>query len=280
MKVISYLGPQGTWSELAARCFLKHGEYLPFPSFREAIESLQRPDVNYCILPVENSVEGPVPAVIDLLVDFSFNITGELIIPVRHALLALSEDIDIIYSHPQAIAQCRSTLSRLYTGIPLIPVESTSLKAKEASSKTGVAIIGSSSLAGKYGLRIINRDICDYRDNLTRFIVLGKENSVPTRNDKTTVTFVLKEDNSGSLVDALKCFSTRGISLSMVMSRPEKKNPGTYRFYIDAFGHLGEPNLSEAIHELATFSSELRVRGSYPRSSWKNPDKCPDLLEG
>lgn len=276
MTSISYLGPPGTWSEVAARCFVKGATLIPKSSFRELIDDTINWKSDLCVVPLENSVEGPVTQVLDMLLDSNIRIMSEKIIRIRHCLLSDSSEINVIYSHPQAISQCRNTLTRLYPGASLLPVNSTASKAQEAAKERGVAVVGTPNLSSMYKLKIINHNVCDFDPNLTRFVMLGRDDAGKSGSDKTTMSFLLKDYGPGSLVRALSLFSTRNINLSMVFSRPEKHNPGIYRFFIDAFGHTSDPELSEAIEELRAICSELTVLGSYKRSDWENPESCED----
>jgi|ACXJ01.1.fsa_nt_gi Prephenate dehydratase len=274
MTKISCLGPSGTWSEIAARCYDSKAEPILVKSFREAVSACEDNRTDLCVLPLENSVEGPVSYAMDLLLDSSLQIVAERILPIRHALLSASNLIRRVYSHPQAIAQCRSTLMRLYPDAEIVELNSTSEGAKLALSEHGSAVIGSPSMSRIYGLSIVRDNVCDYEQNLTRFVVLGKDPHLKLAANKTTISFLLKSDGPGALVQALSIFSRKGINLSMVFSRPEKKNPGIYRFFIDAQRELEDPDMSASILELTALSAEVTVKGTYPGSSWKNPDLC------
>jgi chorismate mutase/prephenate dehydratase len=265
---VAYLGPRGTWSEIASEYLAPGAIKIPASSFAEVLEMTERGRTDSCVLPVENSVEGPVSSVIDLIVGSGINITGEAMISVRHMLLSNSEKIERIYSHPQAIAQCRNTIARLYPLALIYEASSTAEMAQKVRDEAGSAIIGSAQVSELYGLEIREPDVCDYSRNLTRFVMLSHGESAPTGNDKTSITFILKDNIAGSLVNALLPFSTRDINLSMVMSRPEKYNPGTYRFFLDVLGHSSDDSVSEAIEELSSQCSSIRILGSYPRSSW------------
>ena len=265
---VAYLGPRGTWSEIASECLAPGAIKVPGSSFAEVLEMAENGRTDSCVLPVENSVEGPVSSVIDLIVGSKISITGEIMVSVRHMLLSNSEKIERIYSHPQAIAQCRNTITKLYPHARIYEASSTSEMARKVKDEADSAIIGSSRIAELYGLTVKASDICDYSLNLTRFVMLSRGDNASTGNDKTTITFVLKENIAGSLVNALLPFSTRNINLSMVMSRPEKYNPGTYRFVLDVLGHSEDVSMKAALGELSGQCSSIRVLGSYPRSSW------------
>jgi chorismate mutase/prephenate dehydratase len=265
---VAYLGPRGTWSETAADYLAPGAAKVPGSSFAEVLEMAEAGITDSCVLPVENSVEGPVSSVIDLMVGSKIRITGEAIVSIRHMLLSNSEKIEKIYSHPQAIAQCRNTIMRLYPAARIYETTSTAEMAQKVKDETGSAIIGSSRISELYGLAVRLSDVCDYSRNLTRFLLLSRGETVATGRDKTSITFILKENVAGSLVNALLPFSTRNINLSMVMSRPDKYNPGTYRFLFDVHGHSSDEPIKDAIAELACQCSSIKIIGSYPRSSW------------
>ncbi|MCL4307113.1 MAG: prephenate dehydratase [Candidatus Thermoplasmatota archaeon] len=265
---VAYLGPRGTWSEIASEYLAPGAIKVPGSSFAEVLEMAETGRTDSCVLPVENSVEGPVSSVIDLIVGSKINITGEAMVSVRHMLLSNSEKIERIYSHPQAIAQCRNTITRLYPHARIYETSSTAEMARKVKDEVGSAIIGSSRISELYGLGVKARDVCDYSRNLTRFVMLSRGETVSTGKDKTTITFVLKGNIAGSLVNALLPFSTRNINLSMVMSRPEKYNPGTYRFFLDVLGHSDDDSMKDAVSELSGQCSSIRILGCYPRSSW------------
>ncbi len=268
---VAYLGPRGTWSDIASDLLAPGALKVPASSFAEVMEIAESGATDSCVLPVENSVEGPVTSAIDLMVDSKLKITGEAMVPVRHMLLSNSEKIEKIYSHPQAIAQCRKTIKGLYPLAQIYEASSTAEMAQKIRQEAGSAIIGSDRISEIYGLKIKERDICDFPRNFTRFVILSGKNTPPTGKDKTSITFILGRNEAGSLVKALLPFSKRGINLSMVMSRPDKFNPGSYRFFMDALGHFLDDAMKSAITELSDQCSSIRILGSYPASSWNVP---------
>lgn len=272
MKKVSYLGPEGSWSDLCSKLWVPDYVSVPCKSMEEALEKAETGSSDICVIPVENSTEGPVPQVLDMLTDSPLNIVGERIMNIRHSLMSNSREIKIVYSHQQAIAQCRKTIRRLYPDAVVTPVSSTSEKWMEAAGEKGVAIIGSPWVSRKYGIKIINSDISDYPVNLTRFIGLGNSLIRGNGRSKASLSFSLPNDGPGSLVSALKPLSDRKINLSMVVSRPDKNSPGSYRFFIDCIEFPSVENLEEAVEEMKKMGAIVSLKGIYERSSWADPD--------
>lgn len=272
VKKVSYLGPEGSWSDLCSKLWFPDYSPVLCESFGEALEKAESGVSDICVIPVENSTEGPVTEVLDMLTDSHLNIVGERIMNIRHCLMSNSGEIRVVYSHPQAIAQCRKTIRKLYPGATVTPVSSTSERWKEAAGEKGVAIIGSPWISKKYGIKIMNSDVSDYPANLTRFIGLGDTFNQRNGRPKASISFSLPDDGPGSLVSALKPFSDRKINLSMVVSRPDKNLPGSYRFFIDCIEFSSAENLEEAIEEMKKVGAVVSLKGIYERSSWAEPD--------
>ena len=272
VKKVSYLGPEGSWSEICSKLWFPDYDPIPCRSFEEALEMAESGKSQICVIPVENSTEGPVTQVLDMLVDSPLNIVGERIMNIRHSLMSNSREIKVIYSHPQAIAQCRKTIHNLYPGAVVTPVSSTSEMWREAIGNNGVAIIGSSWISNRYSIKILNGNISDYRANLTRFICMGNSPYKIDGISKASMSFSLPNDGPGSLVSALKPLSDRKINLSMVVSRPDKNNPGAYRFFIDCIDFSSMENLENAIGEMKNFGAKVSLKGIYERSNWAKPD--------
>lgn len=272
VKKVSYLGPEGTWSEICSKMWFPDYETVPCISFEEALEKAEDGQSDVCVIPVENSSEGPVTQVFDMIMDSRLEIVGERIMNIRHSLLSNSSKIRLIYSHPQALSQCKRTIHKLYPLAVIEPVSSTARMWKEAASREGVAIIGSPWIASRYGIRIIKSDVTDYRLNLTRFIAMGRYCNKSENKTKASIYFSLISDSPGSLVSVLHSLSKRSINLSMVVSRPDKNHPGSYKFFIDCTGFSTAENLKEAIDEMRGFCTEIQIKGIYEASDWKTPD--------
>lgn len=262
---IGYLGPSGTYAEEAASKI--RGELIPFDSIMEVLDAVQNSNIDMGVVPIENSIEGPVGITLDLLAhDYDLKIKNEIILPVRHNLLlnegAVIDDIDTIYSHGQALSQCRKFIEKL--GAKPVATPSTSEAAKMISGKKNAAAIGTSRAGKIYGLKIAKSSIQDYDDNSTRFVVLSRHDHVPTGHDKTSAIFSLKEDKPGGLYEVLGEFAKRDINLTKIESRPSKKKLGNYIFFIDFQGHREDKKIKNVLNTIKNKISYVRILGSYP----------------
>lgn len=225
------------------------------------------------IVPIENSIEGPVGLTLDLLAHkINLNIERELIIPINHNLL-VDEDsydniIDIntikdVYSHSQALAQCQNYLENhnMKTHFTL----STAAAAKSIKGKIGVGAIGTLKAAELYGLKAIDKNIQDIKNNQTRFIVLSKDQTEISGNDKTSILFSLFDDNPGGLHDILGIFAKNNINLTKIESRPSKEGLGKYIFFVDFEGHKNEDIVENILNTIEEKVSYLKILGSYPK---------------
>ena len=272
---IAYLGPPGTFSEEAvARCDLARGdEPLPCPTFADAYDAFRRGDADAAILPIENSIEGSVGATLDLLVHAPGPlIRREVLLPVRQHLLAPAgsriEDVRRVISHPQPIGQCSRFLRERVPGATLEPAHSTADAAKRAAAAgPGTAAIGSRAAADRYGLAVIAESIQDVEENVTRFVLVSKEDEAPTGKDRTSIAFTLDRDRPGGLYEVLGEFARWTINLSKVESRPMKESLGHYVFFIDFERHRSEPQAAAALAGVHARVHKLYVLGSYPRAA-------------
>jgi len=231
------------------------------------------------IVPIENSIEGPVGLTLDLLAHkIDLNIERELIIPVSHNLLVDGniyndediynniidiDDIKDVYSHSQALAQCQNYLENhnMKTHFTL----STAAAAKSIKGKTGVGAIGTLKAADLYGLKVIDKDIQDIKNNQTRFVVLSKGKTEISGNDKTSILFSLFDDNPGGLHDILGIFANTNINLTKIESRPSKEGLGKYIFFVDFEGHRDEKIVEGILSSIEKKVSYLKILGSYPK---------------
>ena len=225
------------------------------------------------IVPIENSIEGPVGLTLDLLAHkINLNIEGELIIPINHNLLVDEDNYDNIidintikdvYSHSQALAQCQNYLENhnMKTHFTL----STAAAAKSIKGKIGVGAIGTLKAAELYGLKAIDKNIQDIKNNQTRFIVLSKDQTEISGNDKTSILFSLFDDNPGGLHDILGIFAKNNIKLTKIESRPSKEGLGKYIFFVDFEGHKNEDIVENILNTIEEKVSYLKILGSYPK---------------
>ena len=272
---IAYLGPPGTFSEEAvARCDLAGGdEPVPYPTFGDAYRALLRGEVDGALLPIENSIEGSVGGNLDLLVhEPGPLIRREVLLPVRQHLLARAgtrlEDVRRVISHPQPIGQCTRFLREKLGGVPLEPANSTAEAAKRAAAAQdpGVAAIGARAAAERYGLAVVAESIQDVEENVTRFVLVAKQDEAPTGRDRTSIAFTLDRDRPGGLYEVLGEFARWSINLSKVESRPMKEALGHYVFFIDFERHRTEPQAAAALAGVHARVHKLYVLGSYPQA--------------
>ena len=265
MSKVSFLGPIGTFSHEAASSI--SDDLISYCSIPEVMQSVVSGECIKGVVPIENSIEGPVNLTLDSLVhDFDLNIIGEIIIHISHNLLAPSnmdiKDINDVYSHSQALSQCRYFLEK-HNITPHYTVSTAEAARKVAESGKGAAI-GTSKAGEIYGLNVIAKDIQETLNNQTRFVVLSKESTISTGNDKTSIVFSLFDNNPGSLYNILGIFAKNNINLSKVESRPSKEGLGNYLFFIDFEGHKDDNNINLILKELKSKTSFFKVLGSYP----------------
>lgn len=270
---LAHLGPRGTNTEAAAIAYDSTAELLPLPTVAAAIEAVERDEASAAVCAVENSLEGSVRETVDQLVrpDATLVIRGELVLPIRHALVGAAgmkpADATVVYSHPQALAQCRGHLEELAPNARPVAALSTSSAIEDALREPGALAVGNALAAELYGGTIYQADISDEPGNETRFVVLAPEDHARTGDDKTSLAFTTHHDRPGSLVEVLNVFASRSINLTHVESRPTRRALGTYVFLLDFQGHRQDALVMEALREVERLTLWLRVLGSYPRSS-------------
>jgi chorismate mutase/prephenate dehydratase len=266
---IGYLGPEGTFSHMAAqRKFGSSVEYRPLADIRAVFDEVSGGHCDVGIVPIENSSGGGVVDTLDCFVNTQLYICGEVILEVHHNLLAncRPKQIKAVASKPEIFAQCRDWLSTGLQKVELIPVASSSRAAEMAAEKEFLAAIGSELAAELYDLRVVFANIEDNPNNLTRFFVVAKEPAKRTGNDKTAVMFSTPH-RAGALVEVLNVFARNGINLTNIDSRPSRRRNWEYIFFIDAEGHFEDPNFAEALEEARNHCSDLQVLGSFPRAN-------------
>ncbi|BDG06634.1 prephenate dehydratase [Anaeromyxobacter oryzae] len=272
---VAYLGPPGTFSEEAvSRCDLTQGgEALPYSTFADAYDALLSRAVDAALLPIENSIEGAVSTVLDLLVlKPGPRIRREVLLPVRQHLLARPgtrlEDVRRVLSHPQPFGQCARFLRERLPQAALESQTSTAEAARKvAAGESAAAAIGSRAAADRYGLALLAESIQDSDENVTRFVLLAPSDEAPTGADRTSIAFTLDRDRPGGLHEVLGEFARRGINLSKIESRPTKRTMGHYVFYLDFEGHRAEPACAEALACVLGRVHTLWLLGSYPRAT-------------
>lgn len=265
---VAVLGPQGTFSHAAALArFGGAAQVVCTGSIGEVFDAVARGKVDTGLAPVENSSEGGVNETLDRLLGSSLMVCGETFHRISHALLSTEarlEDIAVVYSHPQALAQCRAWLQQNLPHARLEAEHSTAQAARRAAGEPGAAAVASQLTAELHGLGALAADIQDNPNNITRFLVLGREACPPTGQDKTSLALVTAH-KPGTLHRALECFARRGVNLTRIESRPTRERPWEYAFFLDCEGHCEDGPVREALEELNAYSATLRVLGSYPR---------------
>lgn len=265
---VAFLGPLGSFSHVAAK---RHfGSSVEFDDLREiedVFAEVSAGRCNYGLVPYENSIGGGVTDTLDAFQQYPVTIYAEALIDVKQTLLANCppDSIQRIYSKPQVFSQCRQWLARYYHHAELIPETSTSAAVQRAAKEERAAAIGS-ALAGEiYGVKPIYDHIEDKPNNVTRFLVIGREHAEPTGDDKTTIMFVTAH-KPGALVDVLAVFRDASINLSHIDKRPSGRVNWEYTFFIDADAHQREERMRQAIEEAKAHCVSLTPLGSYPRA--------------
>ncbi len=270
MKTIAYLGPPGTWSEAAA--ILYGGslhKLLSLGSTPAVVSAIETGLADVGVLPVENSLEGAVGATLDLLIhETDLRITAEVVVPIRHLLLAKPEttfaDIRVLRSHPQSLGQCRRFVERVLPKVTTAASLSNTAAVEEMLAEAGSAAISTPRAAELYPVQVLARDIQDKQTNETRFLVLAPEDAPMSGNDKTSIAFSIRENKPGGLVALLNEFAANGINLTKVESRPARERLGQYIFLCDLEGHRDEPLVAAALARVQQQAEWLKLFGSYP----------------
>jgi len=265
---IGYLGPKATFTHQAA---LEHfgisAKYIPLGTIKDVFEEVERENIDYGVVPVENTIEGVVNYTLDMFLTMpSVKIVGEIIIPVAQHLLSLAEDlgeIKRVYSHPHALAQARHWLDKYLPHAQRIEVESTAKAAEMALEDEQAAAIASEAAARVYNLNILARNIQENLNNYTRFLIIGKKELKRTGKDKTSLLFAVK-DEAGALYKALEPFYKHNVNLTKIESRPSKEKSWDYVFFVDLEGHKDDEKVKSAIEELKKRAKMVRILGSYP----------------
>jgi len=272
--LVAFQGERGAYSEDA--CFKFFGSKVktkPVLDFQSVFEAVEHDKVTHAMVPVENSIEGSVAQVNDLLLDHDLTVSGEAIVPVKHYLMvyrdASMETIKEVLSHPQALGQCRKFLAN-HPEWKIIPSYDTAGSARivSESKRTDVAAIASKRAASVYGLKTLREDIQSEDVNVTRFFVLEKNPEPVDGANKTSIVFATK-NAPGALHKCLGEFASRNVNLSKLESRPRKNKPWVYVFYADFEGSMDDPNCHAAIGGLLKTGAFVKILGSYKKAEAK-----------
>ena len=264
---IAYFGPEFTNTHIASmKKFGSSVSYSACGTIRDVFSEVEKARADYGVVPIENSIEGAVNYTLDMFMDSDLKICSEVYMDIAHNLLskdASRQKIKRVHSNPQVFGQCRIWLETNLPRVELVEVSSTSKAAEIASRQKGAACIASILAAKHYGLKILEDSIQDSSHNVTRFLVIGKTEARPTKEDKTSVMFSVK-DRSGALHDVLVPFKKYRINMTKIESRPSKIKAWEYYFFVDIEGHHENAGVAKALSELKKACAYLKVLGSYP----------------
>ena len=272
---LAYLGPQGTYTEQAALNYSPSATLWPFPSISEVVTAVASNNATEGIIPIENSLFGSVTETLDLLIrEPRLAIRNEIVIAIQHCLIVSQnhkeQEIDRVYSHPQALGQCSNFLKKHFPKAQLIATLSTSAAVGQMMTEDShSAAIGPERAALLNNATVVKKGIQNNPYNVTRFVVIADKDHPPTGNDKTSICFSFAEDKPGLLNAGLLAIAEKGVNLSKIESRPTGKILGEYYFLIDLNGHRQEANIAKIIEEITPSTSLLRILGSYPATNTK-----------
>jgi len=264
---IAYLGPAGTFSEMAVGKHFGHSvDGVPLPSIDEVFREAETGATQFAVVPVENSTEGAVGRTLDLLLQTPLAICAEVVLRVHQNLMAKGDSlagVARVYSHAQSLAQCHQWLAANLPQVERVQVASNAEAARLAAQEPTACAVGPAIAAERYGLNLLAENIEDAPNNLTRFLVLGSLETAPTGKDLTSL--VMSAPNRPGAVHALIApFAKHGVSMSRIESRPARLGRWEYMFYIDVEGHQRDPKVANALAELKGLAPFLKVLGSYP----------------
>ncbi len=266
---VAYLGPAGTFSEQAV--FQQFGHaivLLPCISIDEVFRTTEAGTADFGVVPVENSTEGAVNRTLDLLLQTTLTISGELSIPVQHSLMSASGDfngITKICAHSQALAQCQTWLNQHYPHIERLAVASNGEAARLASVDPTVAAIAGEAAGDQYELQVVHAHIQDDPHNRTRFVVIGNSRCTPSGKDQTSLVLAVP-NKAGAVYSLLAPFMQFGVSMTRFESRPARTGTWEYYFYVDVEGHQQDDAVAKSLNELRNSAAFFKILGSYPQS--------------
>ena len=223
----------------------------------------------YGVVPVENSSEGVVNHTLDAFLGSSLKIIGEVELPIHHNFLVAEhtkvDSLSRIYSHQQALAQCRHWLDVNFPNVERIAVSSNGEAARRLQNEWHSAAIAGDVAVAEYGLHKLHENIEDNPGNTTRFLIIGREDVAPSGQDKTSI-MVSSPDRAGALIEILEPLRRHGVSMTSIETRPERPNKWAYVFFIDMTGHISDANIAACLDEIRPLVKDLRVLGSYPKA--------------
>lgn len=267
---VCFLGPEGTFSHLAAKA--KFGEsvnYLPVRGVDAIFHDVARGDADYGVVPIENSTEGGIADTLEMFMDSELKVCAEITLPVHHHLIGACDIADVrqVFSKLQVFGQCKRWLSDNLAHAKQVEVSSTAEAARRAADSPGdCAAIAHEGTAKLHGLKVLAPAIEDWAHNMTRFLVIAKKQvGKPTSKDKTSLMCWIK-DEVGALYGVLLPFKEHGISLTKIESFPSRRRPWDYLFFVDLEGHCQDEAVRQAIEQARRLCKELKILGSFPQS--------------
>jgi len=266
---VAFQGEIGAYSEEAAyQYFGPTARLKPCENLEDVFQSVEQGDIQYGLVPVENSLEGSIPRTYDLLLDSPLKVSGETELRVVHCLIGLPEtqigSINEVYSHSQALGQCKTFLRKMKWKLTAAYDTAGSVKMIKENRYIDKAAIASARAAEVYGMKILVREIEDNPNNYTRFFILSKQEATPSENDKTSIVFTVKH-KPGALYEALQKLAARNVNLSKIESRPTRQKPWEYNFFVDFDGRAADKPVREALQDLDNVAVFVKILGTYPR---------------
>ena len=270
---VSFQGERGAYSEAAAKSFFNEKiDAFAARTFSDALKHTSSGKADYAVIPVENSLEGSVGESYDLLYLTDLMATGEIYHRIEHCLIGSGklEEIDTVYSHPQALGQCRDFIEK--NGIKTVPTYDTagSVQIIKEMCRKNIACIASRNASDIHGMPVISENIANMSDNYTRFLVLSKKTSPESGNDKTSIIFSIKHE-PGSLFKIIENFYVNNVNLTKIESRPAKTSMWEYNFYVDFEGHSLNSRIAQMLKSIQNSTIHLKILGSYPSARLESP---------
>ncbi len=265
---IAYLGPEATFTHQAAiRRFGSSLRYASQKTIADVFTEVSKGRADYGVVPVENSTEGVVTHTLDMFVDSDLKIVAQIVMPVQHCLVSNGPRSKIVrlYAHPQSLGQCRVWVQTNLPRVEIIETSSNARSAELAAKEKGAAAIAGLLAAERYSVDVLDYDIQDNVANATRFLVLGRQCSPPTGQDRTSI-MISVTDKVGALYSAIAAFRRFRINMTKIESRPSKRKAWEYFFFIDCDGHMNDKKVENAIRHLGEHCNFVKVLGSFPNS--------------
>ncbi len=274
-KMVGYLGPEGSYSEMAAEFLMSYEKLVPTETIADIISKVNNGELDFGVLPIENSIQGSIIETVDGLYKNKLFIQQELVVPIKHCVASLvskivPEKIEIVMSHPQALGQCSEYINKHFPNAKRMIINSTAQAFKKIidESLSNAVAIGNKTAALKYNLKIFDEDIQDVENNETKFVLVKKTFNINSKGQVSSFVIVPKKDRSGLPFDILGYFKENNINLNKIESRPLKSGLGKYIFHIDIQGNFKDKNVERAISGIKK-ESEVIFLGSYDKINYK-----------